>query len=415
MDKQLSFFQIKDFNELNTRKVIIFGASQGGQAVNDMLLRNNVEEKNILFFSDNNSNLWEKNEENGKKKIISPIELKEYCRWHKDVVIIIATVVERFYIEILKQLKEFKIENTILLNEEIILLEKTLVAIQNLEELEEMKIYKKILLQEIKHAYRYKSYDELLKKSLTKSNQFLFMLVPPKTGSSTVCKSLSFGYSYEALHTVFWMSQEDKINCKKWNKKMIIGVREAISQNISLIYQVRSAHEILQKWMNPQKAFDYYIVDSILNSVERRNEKQYGFQDYLGAPLLIQSWFEDELEAGLGINIFDYPFNKEEGYQIIKVDECEILLYRLESMNSLEKVFEEFLGIKDFKFAKANEAKFKWYNNSYQNFKKYVTMPQEYIDISYNNRYMKHFYTEEEILKFREKWEKHVDPNWSMQ
>lgn len=30
MDKKCSYFQIKDFNELNERKVIIFGASKGG-------------------------------------------------------------------------------------------------------------------------------------------------------------------------------------------------------------------------------------------------------------------------------------------------------------------------------------------------------------------------------------------------
>lgn len=415
MNEQLSFFKIKDFEEFNKRKVIIFGASKGGQAVNDMLLRNNVEEKNILFFCDNNSNLWGKIEENRKKKIISPIELKEYCGWHKEVVIIVATVVKQFYVEILNQLKELTIENIIILNDEIIILEKTLVGIQNLEELEEMKICKKILLQENNAFLRYKFYDDLLRKGLTRDNQFLFLLLPPKTGSTTICTSLSFRYPYNRVHSVAWMSQEDKINLKRWNKKMIIGMREAISENISLVYQLRESQALLWEWINPQKAFDYYIVDSILNSAKRRNENQYGFEEEFGYPMLMQSWFEDELETGLGINIYDYPFDKEAGYQIIKVDECEILLYRLESMNSLEKVFGEFLGIENFKFIKDNEGKFKWYNDSYQNFKKYVTMPQEYIDISYNSKYMKHFYTEEEILKFREKWEKHVDPNWLME
>lgn len=416
MNEQLSFFKIKDFNELNKSKVIIFGASKGGQTVNNMLLKNNVEEKNILFFCDNNSNLWGKNEENGKKKIISPIELKEYCEWHKKVIIIIATVVKQFYVEILNQLKELNIENTIILNNELIILEKTLFGIQNLEELQELEICKKVLSQETSAAFRYKFYNELLKKSLTKNNQFLFIFLPPKTGSTTICTSLLFRYSYNILHTSFWMSQEDKMNYKKWNKKMIIGVREAISENISLIYQLREAYEgdLFWKWINPQKLFDYYIVDSILNPVARRNEKRYGFEEELGYPMLIQSWFEDELETGLNINIFDYPFDKEAGYQIIKVDECEILLYCLESMNSLEKVFGEFVGIENFKFIKANEGKFKWYNDSYQNFKRCVTMPQEYIDISYNSKYMKHFYTEEKILEFREKWEKHVDPDWSV-
>lgn len=58
MMKSLSYFQVKDFNELNEKKVIIFGASNGGNLVMDMLLRNNVREENILFFCDNKSELY---------------------------------------------------------------------------------------------------------------------------------------------------------------------------------------------------------------------------------------------------------------------------------------------------------------------------------------------------------------------
>lgn len=63
MMKSLSYFQVKDFNELNEKKVIIFGASNGGNLVMDMLLRNNVREENILFFCDNKSELYRGGEE----------------------------------------------------------------------------------------------------------------------------------------------------------------------------------------------------------------------------------------------------------------------------------------------------------------------------------------------------------------
>lgn len=418
MNENLSFFKVKDFNELNKRKVIIFGGAKGGSAINDILLRNNIEEKNILFFCDNNSNLWGNTYK--EKKVISPIELKEYCECHKKVIIIVSTIVKQFYVQILNQLKELNIENTIILHEEIVLLERALFSIQNLEELEEVAICKKILLEEVNITFRHNFYTKLLEKNLSKNYQFVSIFLPTKTGSNTIFVSLPFGYPSSKLHTTFWMSKEDRINYKKCVKKIIIGVREAISQNISLVYQLKSGNSEIKTgklwtWINPQEVFDYYIIDSILNFEKRRNENRYGFEEEQGYPMLIQSWFEDELEAGLNINIFDYPFDKKTGYQIIKVDEYEILVYRLESMNSLEEVFGEFLNIKDFKFARDNEASSKWYNESYRNFLKNVTMPQKYIDISYNSKYMKHFYTEEEISKFREKWEKHVDPNWSIQ
>lgn len=418
MKKNLSFFQIRSFDELNKRKVVIFGASEGGKIVKDILLRNGVNNKKILFFCDNNLNLWGKEHDN--KKVISPNELKEYCETNKEIIIIIGTVVKKFYLEIIDQIRRLNLKNTVILNEEIILLERTLFSIQNLDELQEIKNCRKILLDKETDILKYKFYEKLLYWNFDKRYEFIVMIIPAKTGSSTISKSLPYAYPIKKMHSICWMLTEDKINYKKYVKKMIIGVREAIAQNISLVYEIKSDFGVAKlgkqwSWINPQDVFDYYVVDSILNSVEKREKKDYGFEKEEGYPMLIQSWFEDELKSGLDINIFEYPFDKEAGYQIIKIDEYEILLYRLESMNSLEEVFEEFLNIKDFKLVRDNEANYKWYNESYQNFLENVTMPQEYIDISYNSKYMKHFYTEEEILKFREKWEKHVDPNWSIQ
>lgn len=419
MKKKLSYFQIENFDELNEKKVIIFGASNGGNIVYDMLLRNNVEEKNILFFCDNNSNLWG-GEEREAKKIVSPNELEQYCKNHKDTIIVIATVKKRFCLEIIEQLEKLNVQNKVILNEELIVLEKTLFSIQNLKrESNEIKFYRKILFEEQKNIIRYEFYDQLL-ENIDRKYQFISLFLPAKVGSSTISSSLPFEYPKIKIHSKFWMSSEDKVFYKKYVKKIIIGVREPIATNMSLIYELKSSKGLIKTgkrwiWTNPQEVLDYYIIDSILNCIKRRNEKRYGFEEELGYSMIIQSWFEDELKEGLNINIFDYPFNKKLGYQIIKIDECEILLYRLESMNSLEEVFGKFLNIKDFRFVRNNEAKSKWYNESYRNFLKNVTMPQEYIDISYNSKYMKHFYTEEEISKFREKWEKHVDPNWSIQ
>lgn len=419
MNEELSYFQIKDFNELNERKVIIFGTSNGSDIVIDMLLRNNIIEKNILFFCDNNSNLWEKEKKRNQieRKILSPNELEKYCKNHKKVIIIIATMVEKFSSEIVKQLRSYNIQNIIIFIKEMILLEKVLVSIEKSREgLDILRCCREALFEEDKANKRYWFYRELLENT-DRQHQLLSLFTPTKTGSSTVYSSLPYGYPISKVHNSLWMLPEDKINYKKYVKKIIIGVREPIAQNMSLIYEMVHCIKTRERWIsaNPQDIFNWYVINSILDSVKRKDERQYGFESEVGYGMLIQSWFEDELESGLGINIFKYPFDKRKGYQIININECEILLYRLESMNSLEEIFGKFLEIENFKFVKTNNAKFKWYSESYQNFKKYVVMPQEYIDISYNSKYMKHFYTEEEILKFREKWEKHVDPNWSIQ
>lgn len=424
MKEELSYFQIRDFEELNKRKIIIFGASNAGDKMLDILLRNNVKEENILFFCDNNPELWKEIEKvirggmKIKKKVISPNELKKYCENHKEVVIIIATLVMNFCTEIIEQIQEFAIQNTVILRDEIVYLENTLFYIKNSEKkLEEIEVYKKYFLEQ-EAMKRKEFFYKAISQSINTRNPFISLFLPPKVGSCTLEVSLSSEYPRTKMHSVFWMKEEDKRLYEKYVKKIIIGVRDVITQNLSLVYQMKSGETIFDvrnQWVNPQKVFNYYVVDSILNPIQRKQRKKYGFEETLGCNLLIQSWFEDELKLGFDIDIFEYPFNKSLGYQVIKTDKYEILLYRLESMDSLEEVFREFLDIKDFKFSKANEAKYKWYNKSYRNFLKNVTMPKEYIDVSYDSKYMKHFYTEEEILKFREKWEKHIDPNWSIQ
>ncbi|MFR1747761.1 MAG: hypothetical protein ACLSV5_06685 [Clostridium sp.] len=44
----------------------------------------------------------------------------------------------------------------------------------------------------------------------------------------------------------------------------------------------------------------------------------------------------------------------------------------------------------------------------YQEVKETIPLTRQYFEDSFNNPYIKHFYSEEDIRKFRMKWEKHV-------
>lgn len=120
----------------------------------NILLRNNVEEKNILFFCDNNSRLWGEeikrnvNNREIKKIVISIDELKKYCSHHKRVIIIIATLVEKFYLKILNQVKEIGITNIIISSEEILKLRDAFLDMEN----KDKKIYKKSFIEERRAA-----------------------------------------------------------------------------------------------------------------------------------------------------------------------------------------------------------------------------------------------------------------------
>ena len=123
----------------------------------------------------------------------------------------------------------------------------------------------------------------------------------------------------------------------------------------------------------------------------------------------IFSWFDYEIKALFGVDIYEYPFDKEKGYSIIEHDNVQILIYKCEKLYQLEKVLAEFLKIPDFRLEKSNQGEEKIYAYVYKKFKEEVKLNLQYFDYYYtNNLKLKHFYTDFEIEYFKEKWKKKV-------
>ncbi len=58
----------------------------------------------------------------------------------------------------------------------------------------------------------------------------------------------------------------------------------------------------------------------------------------------------------------------------------------------------------------------KWYGDSYKQAKKELIISQEYFDAAFNEPYVKHFYSEADIEKFKAQWRPHIrereTPSW---
>jgi glutamate mutase epsilon subunit len=120
-------------------------------------------------------------------------------------------------------------------------------------------------------------------------------------------------------------------------------------------------------------------------------------------------WFDVELKAVFGIDVYDYPFDREKGYSIIEQDNVEVLVIKLEKINSLEQVIGDFVEVSDFKLINSNVSDKKPYKYLYKNMREEIRIPREVVDRYYKNSpRMKHFYTEEEINMFYKKWEKNI-------
>ena len=117
------------------------------------------------------------------------------------------------------------------------------------------------------------------------------------------------------------------------------------------------------------------------------------------------NWFDSELKEVFGIDVFKGDFPKKRGYKIVKGDMADALVLKLECLNGIaEDAFYNFLHIHDLKLTNVNTAKEQYYYSVYCEFRDQVKFPAEYLDSLYDTKFMRHFYSREEIERFKERW-----------
>lgn len=116
-------------------------------------------------------------------------------------------------------------------------------------------------------------------------------------------------------------------------------------------------------------------------------------------------WFDNHLKDLTNIDIFQYPFDRERGYGLIKQGKWEILVLKLEKLNENKDVVGDFVGVKDFKIINTNVGDEKLYKYLYANVKEELIIPKEVVDKYYvGNDKMDYFYSEKQKEQFREKY-----------
>ena len=259
-----------------------------------------------------------------------------------------------------------------------------------------------IFQEDWNHALNSCSYSTmryLYENTLENKKEFNLFFASPKTGGTTLV------FSCVANLIRWWDSYvyiDDNVSefIRKSKVNLIIGIRDAVAQNISLMYEDVSMGRLWDvDQEDVQKVFDNYIIG---NSTE--NCFYLDLKKRLKSDRLVQDFFEQQLEPFFGVNIYNYPFDKERGYSIYEIGNINIMIYQVEKMNLLEKEIGEFLNIDNFKLKHGNIAEEKWYKDYYNRCKKEIKLTEEYFDSCYSGKYMNHFYSEEDIEKFKRKW-----------
>lgn len=106
------------------------------------------------------------------------------------------------------------------------------------------------------------------------------------------------------------------------------------------------------------------------------------------------TWFDREIKQMLNIDVFDYPFDHDKGYTIIKENNVDLLILKTELLNTtFDEAISTFLHI-DFpiQLKNTNISEKKYYNRAIKEVDKEIVIPDDVLNKIHSSRYMRHFY-----------------------
>jgi hypothetical protein len=170
--------------------------------------------------------------------------------------------------------------------------------------------------------------------------------------------------------------------------KVITLVREPVAHNASMFFQT------VRRYIGPDADPSECDTDELINIfIDRYRHWR---------PL---TWLDAEIKTCFGIDIFQYPFSIEQGYAVIKEGNTDLLVLRCElDDHKKEQAIADFLGLDEFGLVRSNVRSEKPEAQKYADFKRRLKLPPALLDLMYDSKYAKHFYSSEERDLFRERW-----------
>lgn len=117
-------------------------------------------------------------------------------------------------------------------------------------------------------------------------------------------------------------------------------------------------------------------------------------------------WFEMEFNKAFKINIYDYPYNCEEGYVSFRRGNLSFFIYDMSSLNTLENQIGEFLEIDEYQLIRANLSSNKPYRERYKKFITQFSIEDHEFLYIVSSKFVKHFFCTDELQSKIRGWKK---------
>lgn len=410
---------VKDITKLFGKKIILFGASGGGRRLKAHLKLVGID---VWAFCDNEKSKWGTEIDN--VKVYAPQDIEKMVNIDEFVIIISSCYVNG----IIEQLKntilwDLPIHTGIAIEYGICFSTKYYCKSRETKELIENG-YHIWLSEKQKTLDMYNSDSRLIE--LDTENPIL-VFHPGKVGSSSIYTSLkrcglNVAHFCDLFYNIYCTDNEEIKKCifnhykKQHNIKIISLVREPISRDISLYFQC--AITDVENHIRGRVSNDFIkeCRKMLLDYTINRKHGIHSVNDWMdyvamnGNHGMEFDWFEYEINRLFDIDIYKETFDRQKGYCIIKKGNVELLLMKMEQMNSLDNVIREFTGCDSFELVNDNVGELKDYSYMYREIKQRITFPKEYVDFYYsNNKCVDWFYSEVEKRAYLNKWKMNIE------
>lgn len=373
--------------------VILLGLGNGFKQMFDLL---NYFRIKIDYICDNNKENWGKIRHD--LKVISPPDLKKLIK-NGNSNIIVQESIKYLDKQTIEKLHSIGVKSVISYNEGYKML--NLINLTKLYKFDPLNPIIENIISNDENNNDIKLINNILKST---DELPIFITQPMKTGDMTLnntFKKYNVNHHFTGHNPTFL--NKEILGDKKI--KITTSVREPISQNISVLYQIIESPRTIFKNMEFIKKSDCYFqeggdaqswLDFTINSDLIKN-RNYSI-----------STFMDSFKKNI-LDLSKYEFDTEKGYSIIKEDNIEVFIYQLEKMNNVVVEMSNWIGQTQFdEWVVSNEASKKWIANSYRQAQKEIKFSKEYFDNCYDNPWIKHFYSSSDINKFKERWKSHI-------
>ena len=170
--------------------------------------------------------------------------------------------------------------------------------------------------------------------------------------------------------------------------RIVSLVRDPVARNISFYF------ETLDVLWQTERAHERVSLERLLAEFHERFRHERGID-----------WFDNEFKPVLGIDVYEHPFPHDKGYLRIDSGPYEVLLMRHDLSDRLkEKCLAELLRVPAVTLTPKNIGMQKDYSDVYHEFLNRIELSEDYVYGLLDSKYARHFYSPEELARFRAKW-----------